>query len=197
MWDLYPGHRTLYIGVHVPLGNTRHRSQHRHRHHGKKQWRRSRQQSLPLVEGRESPVYGKTHRYISSCYLIQFILNIWRKPSQTPPRRGCSSCWGQKMRMRSTSPMTSSLKWMRSACEMERTLSGGKVPGTVNPHVTKYHQHTIITPSAAALIEKNRSKPWFHLQRWETSTVVSCFRAHCSWCWVITQLHASVTVRAC
>uniref|UniRef100_A0A8C6PRP2 Anion exchange protein n=1 Tax=Nothobranchius furzeri TaxID=105023 RepID=A0A8C6PRP2_NOTFU len=51
------GHRTLYIGVHVPLGSTRHRSHHRHRHHGKKHWRRSRDRSLLLVEGPESPVY--------------------------------------------------------------------------------------------------------------------------------------------
>ncbi|XP_035995302.1 sodium-driven chloride bicarbonate exchanger isoform X2 [Fundulus heteroclitus] len=53
----FEGHRTLYIGVHVPLGSTRNRSHHRHRHHGKKHWRRSRDRTLPLVEGRESPIY--------------------------------------------------------------------------------------------------------------------------------------------
>uniref|UniRef100_A0A672IF79 Anion exchange protein n=1 Tax=Salarias fasciatus TaxID=181472 RepID=A0A672IF79_SALFA len=51
------GHRTLYIGVHVPLGSTRHRSHRRHRHHGMKHKRRVRDRSLTLVEGRESPVY--------------------------------------------------------------------------------------------------------------------------------------------
>uniref|UniRef100_A0A7N6AU43 Anion exchange protein n=1 Tax=Anabas testudineus TaxID=64144 RepID=A0A7N6AU43_ANATE len=51
------GHRTLYIGVHVPLGSTRHRSHRRHRHHGNKHRRRSRDRALTLVEGRESPAY--------------------------------------------------------------------------------------------------------------------------------------------
>uniref|UniRef100_A0A4W6FZ64 Anion exchange protein n=1 Tax=Lates calcarifer TaxID=8187 RepID=A0A4W6FZ64_LATCA len=50
-------HRTLYIGVHVPLGSTRHRSHRRHRHHGNKHRRRSRDRVLTLVEGRESPLY--------------------------------------------------------------------------------------------------------------------------------------------
>ncbi|XP_053295119.1 sodium-driven chloride bicarbonate exchanger [Pleuronectes platessa] len=49
-------HKTLYIGVHVPLGSTRHRSHRRHRH-GNKHRRRSRDRALPLVEGRESPLY--------------------------------------------------------------------------------------------------------------------------------------------
>ncbi|XP_077392083.1 sodium-driven chloride bicarbonate exchanger [Festucalex cinctus] len=51
------GHRTLYIGVHVPLGSIRQRSHRRHRHHGNKHKRRSRERALPLVEGRESPIY--------------------------------------------------------------------------------------------------------------------------------------------
>ncbi|KAM4608361.1 sodium-driven chloride bicarbonate exchanger isoform 2-T2 [Polymixia lowei] len=49
------GHRTLYIGVHVPLGSTRHRSHRRHRHHGHRRRRRSRDSTL--AEGRESPIY--------------------------------------------------------------------------------------------------------------------------------------------
>uniref|UniRef100_A0A8D3DBY1 Anion exchange protein n=1 Tax=Scophthalmus maximus TaxID=52904 RepID=A0A8D3DBY1_SCOMX len=51
------GHRTLYIGVHVPLGSTRHRSHRRHRHHGNKHRRRSRDRALTLVEGTESALY--------------------------------------------------------------------------------------------------------------------------------------------
>uniref|UniRef100_A0A669END2 Anion exchange protein n=1 Tax=Oreochromis niloticus TaxID=8128 RepID=A0A669END2_ORENI len=52
------GHRTLYIGVHVPLGSTRHRSHRRHRHHGNKySRRRSKERARTLVEGRESPIY--------------------------------------------------------------------------------------------------------------------------------------------
>uniref|UniRef100_A0A8C7YWV3 Anion exchange protein n=1 Tax=Oryzias sinensis TaxID=183150 RepID=A0A8C7YWV3_9TELE len=51
----FEGHRTLYIGVHVPLGSTRHRSHRKHRHYGNKHLRRSR--NSPLVEGRESPLY--------------------------------------------------------------------------------------------------------------------------------------------
>uniref|UniRef100_A0A8C4HDS7 Anion exchange protein n=1 Tax=Dicentrarchus labrax TaxID=13489 RepID=A0A8C4HDS7_DICLA len=50
-------HRTLYIGVHVPLGSTRHRSHRRHRHHGNKHKKRTSDRGLTLVEGRESPVY--------------------------------------------------------------------------------------------------------------------------------------------
>ncbi|KAM7407513.1 hypothetical protein PAMA_003304 [Pampus argenteus] len=44
------GHRTLYIGVHVPFGSTRHHSHRRHRHHGNKHKRRSRERDLTLVE---------------------------------------------------------------------------------------------------------------------------------------------------
>ncbi|XP_071379114.1 sodium-driven chloride bicarbonate exchanger [Centroberyx affinis] len=51
------GHRTLYIGVHVPLGSTRHRSHRRHRHHGHKHRKRSRERDFALAEGRESPAY--------------------------------------------------------------------------------------------------------------------------------------------
>ncbi|XP_029705659.1 sodium-driven chloride bicarbonate exchanger isoform X3 [Takifugu rubripes] len=52
------GHRTLYIGVHVPLGSTKRRRSHRkHRHHGNKYRRRSSDRTPTLVEGRESPVY--------------------------------------------------------------------------------------------------------------------------------------------
>ncbi|KAA8588189.1 hypothetical protein FQN60_001383 [Etheostoma spectabile] len=51
------GHRTLYIGVHVPLGSTRHRSHRRHHHHGNKHKKRSTVRAPTLLEGRESPVY--------------------------------------------------------------------------------------------------------------------------------------------
>ncbi|XP_036966208.1 sodium-driven chloride bicarbonate exchanger isoform X1 [Acanthopagrus latus] len=51
------GHRTLYIGVHVPLGSTRHRSHRRHRHHGNKHKKRLSERAPTLVEGRESPLY--------------------------------------------------------------------------------------------------------------------------------------------
>ncbi|TNN84551.1 Sodium-driven chloride bicarbonate exchanger [Liparis tanakae] len=45
------GHRTLYIGVHVPLGSTRHRSHRRSHHHGNKHRKRSKDRSPTLVEG--------------------------------------------------------------------------------------------------------------------------------------------------
>ncbi|XP_033990349.1 sodium-driven chloride bicarbonate exchanger [Trematomus bernacchii] len=51
------GHRTLYIGVHVPLGSTRRHSHRRHHHHGNKYKKRSRDRDPTLVEGRESPIY--------------------------------------------------------------------------------------------------------------------------------------------
>lgn len=63
------GHRTLYIGVHVPLGSTRHRSHRRHHHHGNKHRKRSRNTALTLVEGRESPVYGTGQNHGRACIL--------------------------------------------------------------------------------------------------------------------------------
>ncbi|CAL8368861.1 unnamed protein product [Arctogadus glacialis] len=50
------GHRTLYIGVHVPLDGTRRRPHHRHRHHGNRYRKRIHDCRAPLLEGRESPV---------------------------------------------------------------------------------------------------------------------------------------------
>ncbi|XP_041927280.1 sodium-driven chloride bicarbonate exchanger [Alosa alosa] len=49
------GHRTLYIGVHVPLGRKTHR---RHRHHGHRHRRRSRERDSGVDDGRESPSYN-------------------------------------------------------------------------------------------------------------------------------------------
>ncbi|KAF5904148.1 sodium-driven chloride bicarbonate exchanger isoform X1, partial [Clarias magur] len=48
------GHRTLYIGVHVPLGRRSHR---RHRHHGHRHRKRSRERDSGVCDGRESPTY--------------------------------------------------------------------------------------------------------------------------------------------
>lgn len=61
LWDdhfivyLHPGHRTLYIGVHVPLGRRSHR---RHHHHGHRHRKRSRERDSGVCDGRESLVYG-------------------------------------------------------------------------------------------------------------------------------------------
>ncbi|XP_051762042.1 LOW QUALITY PROTEIN: sodium-driven chloride bicarbonate exchanger [Ctenopharyngodon idella] len=49
------GHRTLYIGVHVPLGRKTHR---RHRHHGHRHRKRSRERDSGVEDGRESPSYN-------------------------------------------------------------------------------------------------------------------------------------------
>uniref|UniRef100_A0A8C1HW99 Anion exchange protein n=1 Tax=Cyprinus carpio carpio TaxID=630221 RepID=A0A8C1HW99_CYPCA len=49
------GHRTLYIGVHVPLGRRTHR---RHRHHGHRHRKRSRERDSGVEDGRESPSYN-------------------------------------------------------------------------------------------------------------------------------------------
>ncbi|XP_065108420.1 sodium-driven chloride bicarbonate exchanger isoform X2 [Paramisgurnus dabryanus] len=46
------GHRTLYIGVHVPLGRKTHR---RHRHHGHKNQKKNKQRDSGVEDGRESP----------------------------------------------------------------------------------------------------------------------------------------------
>uniref|UniRef100_A0A4W5RWG2 Anion exchange protein n=1 Tax=Hucho hucho TaxID=62062 RepID=A0A4W5RWG2_9TELE len=49
------GHRTLYIGVHVPLGRKSHR---RHRHHGHRHRKRSRERDSGVDDGRESPTHN-------------------------------------------------------------------------------------------------------------------------------------------
>ncbi|XP_056098683.1 sodium-driven chloride bicarbonate exchanger [Rhinichthys klamathensis goyatoka] len=49
------GHRTLYIGVHVPLGRRTHR---RHRHHGHRHRKRSKERDSGVEDGRESPSYN-------------------------------------------------------------------------------------------------------------------------------------------
>ncbi|KAJ8352239.1 hypothetical protein SKAU_G00237150, partial [Synaphobranchus kaupii] len=49
------GHRTLYIGVHVPLGRKPHR---RHRHHGHRHRKRDRERDAGVDDGRESPSYN-------------------------------------------------------------------------------------------------------------------------------------------
>lgn len=57
---LFPGHRAVYVGVHVPLGReNKRRHRHRgHRHHRKKKERDSEEGK---EDGRESPTYGWAH----------------------------------------------------------------------------------------------------------------------------------------
>ncbi|XP_036397130.1 sodium-driven chloride bicarbonate exchanger-like [Megalops cyprinoides] len=50
------GHRTLYIGVHVPLGGRR--SHRRHRHHGHRHRKKDRELDSGVDDGRESPTYN-------------------------------------------------------------------------------------------------------------------------------------------
>ncbi|XP_068446437.1 sodium-driven chloride bicarbonate exchanger-like isoform X1 [Clinocottus analis] len=59
------GHRTLYIGVHVPLGRRSHR---RHRHHGHKHRKRSKERDSS-ADGRESPSHTDT-----PAQRVQFLL---------------------------------------------------------------------------------------------------------------------------
>ncbi|KAM9327864.1 sodium-driven chloride bicarbonate exchanger-like isoform 2-T2 [Pholidichthys leucotaenia] len=60
------GHRTLYIGVHVPLGRRSHR---RHRHHGHRHRKRSKERDSTTDDGRESPSYTNT-----PAQRVQFLL---------------------------------------------------------------------------------------------------------------------------
>ncbi|GCB79172.1 hypothetical protein scyTo_0015941 [Scyliorhinus torazame] len=59
------GHRTLYIGVHVPQGRRSHR---RHRHRGHKHRKRDRERDSSTEDGRESPTYDTPSQR------VQFIL---------------------------------------------------------------------------------------------------------------------------
>uniref|UniRef100_A0A7N8YHM1 Anion exchange protein n=1 Tax=Mastacembelus armatus TaxID=205130 RepID=A0A7N8YHM1_9TELE len=61
-----PGHRTLYIGVHVPLGRRSHR---RHRHHGHRHRKRSKERDSTTDDGRESPSHIDT-----PAQRVQFLL---------------------------------------------------------------------------------------------------------------------------
>ncbi|XP_028820928.1 sodium-driven chloride bicarbonate exchanger-like isoform X2 [Denticeps clupeoides] len=67
------GHRTLYIGVHVPLGRRSHR---RHRHHGHRHRKRSRERDSGTEDGRDSPSYSKMQ---SSPSLLHFILTAIKR----------------------------------------------------------------------------------------------------------------------
>lgn len=57
------GHRTLYIGVHVPLGRRSHR---RHRHHGHRHRKRSKERDSSADDGRESPSHSRCTRWAES-----------------------------------------------------------------------------------------------------------------------------------
>ncbi|KAM4559687.1 sodium-driven chloride bicarbonate exchanger-like isoform 2-T2 [Odontesthes bonariensis] len=59
------GHRTLYIGVHVPLGRKSHR---RHRHHGHRHRKRSKERDSTADDGRESPSHN------TPAQRVQFLL---------------------------------------------------------------------------------------------------------------------------
>nr|XP_020441729.1 sodium-driven chloride bicarbonate exchanger-like isoform X2 [Monopterus albus] len=59
------GHRTLYIGVHVPLGRRSHR---RHRHHGHRHRKRSKERDSSVDDGRESPSHN------TPAQRVQFLL---------------------------------------------------------------------------------------------------------------------------
>ncbi|KAF6362197.1 solute carrier family 4 member 10 [Rhinolophus ferrumequinum] len=60
------GHRTLFIGVHVPLGGRK--SHRRHRHRGHKHRKRDREKDSGLEDGRESPSFDTPSQR------VQFIL---------------------------------------------------------------------------------------------------------------------------
>uniref|UniRef100_A0A672SNG4 Anion exchange protein n=1 Tax=Sinocyclocheilus grahami TaxID=75366 RepID=A0A672SNG4_SINGR len=66
--SMSPCHRTLYIGVHVPLGRRSHR---RHRHHGHRHRKRSRERDSGTEDGRESPSYTDT-----PSQRVQFLLGM-------------------------------------------------------------------------------------------------------------------------
>ncbi|KAK1805800.1 hypothetical protein P4O66_012789, partial [Electrophorus voltai] len=68
LWFCLVGHRTLYIGVHVPLGRRSHR---RHRHHGHRHRKRSRERDSGTEDGRESPSYTDT-----PSQRVQFLLGM-------------------------------------------------------------------------------------------------------------------------
>lgn len=68
-----PGHRTLYIGVHVPLGRRSHR---RHRHHGHRHRKRSKERDSTADDGRESPSHSRSQnrpRRTSASSYLKFV----------------------------------------------------------------------------------------------------------------------------
>uniref|UniRef100_A0A8D2ZE68 Anion exchange protein n=1 Tax=Scophthalmus maximus TaxID=52904 RepID=A0A8D2ZE68_SCOMX len=64
------GHRTLYIGVHVPLGRRSHR---RHRHHGHRHRKRSKERDSTNDDGHESPSHiSKSHPFFPPFIILIF-----------------------------------------------------------------------------------------------------------------------------
>lgn len=71
------GHRTLFIGVHVPLGGRK--SHRRHRHRGHKHRKRDRERDSGLEDGRESPPFGKIifwHRYFNNNHHYDYAYSV-------------------------------------------------------------------------------------------------------------------------
>lgn len=63
-----PGHRAVYVGVHVPLGRE---SKRRHRHRGHKHHRKKKEKDSEegKDDGRESPSYG-CKSFLKYLYLL-------------------------------------------------------------------------------------------------------------------------------
>ncbi|CAB1327892.1 unnamed protein product [Coregonus sp. 'balchen'] len=67
-----PGHRTLYIGVHVPLGRKSHRRRRHHGGHNKNSRKRSKERESGVDgDGRESPSHTDT-----PAQRVQFLLGM-------------------------------------------------------------------------------------------------------------------------
>lgn len=78
-----PGHRTLYIGVHVPLGRRSHR---RHRHHGHRHRKRSKERDSTAEDGRESPSHSRSRLNPTSSNWLTLIFSkkvFLRTPNKT------------------------------------------------------------------------------------------------------------------
>lgn len=143
---LLPGHRTLYIGVHVPLGRRSHR---RHRHHGHRHRKRSKERDSSADDGHESPSHSKCPRWtlapisinflflLNACICFFFpsspdqypVLPVSHWLQQTHQLRGCSFSWGQRTAMRNTSRTLCSPSWTKSVSGRARTPNGKRQPG--------------------------------------------------------------------
>lgn len=67
MYCVSPGHRAVYVGVHVPLGRE---SRKRHRHRGHKHHRKKKEKDDEGKDGRESPT-GMS--YFLPAYLLHIV----------------------------------------------------------------------------------------------------------------------------